>query len=50
MIDKDFLALIEHQPMVADSSLFYGPSFPKIDFLNRDLILAALGTYTLTMR
>jgi predicted esterase len=44
------LQLIEDQPMVADWPVFFGPAFPNIDFLNRDLVVAAVGDYQLIIR
>ena len=42
--------LVQHQSVVADSPVFSGDSFPKVDFLNKELIEAALGTYSLSVR
>jgi hypothetical protein len=42
--------LIAYQPVVADAAIFDGDAFPRIDFLNKDLIDAALGSYSLTTR
>jgi len=36
--------------MVPKSPIFSGDTFPKIDYLNKDLLLAALGKYTLNIR
>ena len=47
---KQFSDLFQHQPVLADHPIFDGDSFPKIDFLNKDLIKAALGSYSLTIR
>jgi predicted esterase len=50
-LTKDqFSNLFQHQPVVADRAIFDGDSFPKIDFVNKDLITAALGAYSLTIR
>ncbi len=42
--------MIEHQPVLADRSIFDGDSFPKIDFQNKELVAAAMGPYALTVR
>jgi len=47
---QQFSDLVEHQPVVAESPIFDGDSFPKIDFLNKDLVTAALGPYSLNIR
>jgi len=44
------LQLTEDQPVVADWPVFFGPAFPNIDFLNRDLVVAAVGDYQLNIR
>ena len=44
------LRLIKHQPLVASPAIFDGTVFPKIDFVNKDLIEAAIGSYSLTVR
>ena len=45
------LGLVRDQPMTASpSTVFDGTAFPKIDFLNRDLVEAAIGSYTLHPR
>lgn len=44
------LKVIHEQPEVANWPVFFGPTFPKIDFLNRDLVVAACGPYELDIR
>lgn len=47
---KKRLAMIRAQPLGPDEAIFDGIAFPKIDFLNRDLVEAAIGSYTLNVR
>jgi hypothetical protein len=42
--------LIASQPVVAGSAIFHADEFPLPDFLNKDLVQAALGSYTLKTR
>lgn len=42
--------LVRHQSIVADPGIFSAETFPKIDFLNKDLVKAALGPYALNVR
>jgi len=44
------LDMIKSQPLVADPAIFDGDAFPKIDFLNKDLVEAAIGPYSLQIR
>lgn len=44
------LDLAKSQPLVASPSVFDGAVFPKIDFLNNELLEGALGPYTLHPR
>lgn len=50
MTTEQMSSLLEQQPVVAESAIFVGPAFPRIDFLYRELVEAALGSYTLTVR
>jgi predicted esterase len=43
-------ALVDAQVVAASPSVFAGDQFPKIDFVNKDLIRRALGPYTLSVR
>ena len=45
-----FEQLVQHQPVLADAGIFSGDAFPKIDFLGKDLLKAALGPYAITTR
>ena len=42
--------LLFDQPMVANWPVFFGPQFPKIDFLNPALVTAGAGPYSLHIR
>lgn len=42
--------MIRAQPLGPDCAIFDGTAFPKIDFLNKDLVEAAVGSYTLNTR
>lgn len=44
------LKLIHDQPFLANWPVFFGPTFPTVDFLNRDLVTAGAGPYTLNVR
>lgn len=44
------LKVIHEQPVVANWPVFFGPTFPKIDFLNPGLVTAAFGSYELKIR
>ena len=42
--------LVQHQPMLVNWPIFFGPEFPKPDFMNAALVVAAAGPYTLQVR
>jgi predicted esterase len=42
--------LIQQQPVLANPAVFSGDTFPKVEFQNKDLVKAALGSYSLTVR
>lgn len=44
------LKLVQDQPFLAHWPVFFGPTFPKVDFLNPDLVAAGAGPYTLNVR
>jgi predicted esterase len=51
MTHSDYLRLTAAEPFVAqDSPIFDGDDFPRVDFVNRDVIRRALGNYTLNVR
>jgi pimeloyl-ACP methyl ester carboxylesterase len=50
MTQERLSELVEQQPVVADSAIFDGEVFPKVDYLNKDLVEAALGAYSLAVR
>jgi len=47
---KQRLNLLKRLPMVASPSIFDTNGFPKIDFLNKELVEAAIGSYALNTR
>ncbi len=50
MTTERLAELVEYQPVVADSAIFDGATFPGIDFLHRELVEAAVGPYARTIR
>jgi len=42
--------LLELHPLVAEAAIFHGETFPRIDFVNREWVKAAVGGYTLSIR
>jgi predicted esterase len=42
--------LIKKLPLVANPSIFDGVTFPKIEFLNKEIVEAAIGSYSLHTR
>jgi predicted esterase len=50
MTPEPLLHLVKRHPVVAESAIFDGAIFPRIDFLNPDLVRAALGAYTIKVR
>ncbi len=42
--------LAQNQPMLVNWPVFFGPEFPKPDFMNGALVAAAAGPYTLQVR
>lgn len=48
--EKTDAEIVEDQPVAANPSIFSGGEFPKIDFVNNDLMQRAFGSYTLKIR
>ena len=47
---KEVDDLLKYQPVVAAPAIFDGETFPKIDFLFKDLVAKALGPYEIKVR